>query len=109
MLDEITDLYTEPAPGALSKGLGHELGSLLRWCPRELDPSLLDLAFAIAGKKEQSTAAKDLVERCRRGPDKRNLEPDQQRKQLEKLTSALLAARIFARAKREATGNGGGS
>jgi CRISPR-associated protein Cmr2 len=124
MLEEITRRYRTPKPEQLGKGFAYELRNLLRegWdamAPPDsnnvLDPVLGDLALAIAGKKAQSAPAKDLVNRYVLkwgGPpglqpapwpaSSTGSAPQNPRQKLDRLTSALLVARFFARAQNEA-------
>jgi CRISPR-associated protein Cmr2 len=90
LIEKITGLY---AADKLPRSLAHELRDLLEktdgWS--EIDATIPDLARSIARRK-QSQAARDLVE-----------ERVTSRRDLETLTQALLLARPFARARKEAT------
>lgn len=93
-LSEAVRLYVD---GEISQGYPHELRELLDSTGRrklEIDSVLLDLARALAEKKESSRAYERFLEPLRQDPNPRAA--------VQRVCDLLLAARPFARAKREA-------
>jgi CRISPR-associated protein Cmr2 len=74
----------------LSLGFAHELRNLLESSPPAVDPVIVEMARGVAAKKQEDKAALDLLKGL------------SSREQLANLYSALLIARPFFRAKKEA-------
>lgn len=93
LLGDIIGLYLD---GKLSFGLAHEFRDLLERTRRspELEDVIVSMAKSIAARKDEDQGARELLDQV------------EDRKGLERLCRAMLVARPFARAKKEAAWTG---